>query len=48
LGRLLRITACPHPTADEAWERVLETMIPTFHDKVTRARATERTELDDG
>jgi hypothetical protein len=45
LGRHPRITTCPHPTADEAWERVQETMIPTFHDEVTRARAAE---IDEG
>jgi hypothetical protein len=41
LGRPVRITALPHPTADEAWVRVRETMIATLHNKVTRARATE-------
>jgi hypothetical protein len=48
LGRPLRITALPHPTTDEAWERVQETTTTTLHDEVTRARATERTELDEG
>jgi hypothetical protein len=37
LGRPLRITMCHHPTADEAWTRVRETMITTLHDEVTRA-----------
>jgi hypothetical protein len=41
LGRPLRITVCPHPTADKAWARVQETMIATLHDEVTRARAIE-------
>jgi hypothetical protein len=48
LGRPLRITARPHPTIDEAWETVRETMIATLHDEVTRARATEHAELDEG
>jgi hypothetical protein len=48
LRRPLRITTCPNPTADEAWARVRETMIATLHDEVTRARATERADLDEG
>jgi hypothetical protein len=48
LGRHPRITARPHPTVDEAWERVRETMIATFRDEVTRAQAAERAELDEG
>jgi hypothetical protein len=48
LGRHLRITVLPHPSADKEWERVRETLITTFHDEVTRARAAERAELDEG
>jgi cell division septum initiation protein DivIVA len=48
LGRLPRITKRPHPSVDEEWESVWETLITTFRDEVTRARAAERAELDDG
>jgi hypothetical protein len=48
LGRLPRITTRPHPSADEEWKRVWETLITTFRDKVNRAQAAEHAELDDG
>jgi F0F1-type ATP synthase membrane subunit b/b' len=48
LGRPLRITADPHADVDEAWVRVRETMIATFQDEVTRARAIEQATLDKG
>jgi hypothetical protein len=48
LGRPLRITVRPQPTANEAWETVRTTMDTTLWEEVTMPHAVERADLNEG